>query len=109
MTRVYLWQGNMRYGYLTEEGGKYVWTPDVASIESVDPIHMILFPLPRKKTSFKEVPPIYDSFAFSQRADLVEQAKVLPTDTPFERLVKFAALHFTPLHYYISLCETYDR
>ena len=108
MTKVYLWYKDIRYGYLTQQKGKYVWTPDVATLDSLDPVYKFALNLPFKKTVFDRVPPRFDAFAYTSRADLVEKAKIFPTDTPFERLVKFATLPFTRLDYYVTLSDVYS-
>jgi len=108
MTKVYLWYKDIRFGYLTMQGEKYLWTPDVATLEGLDPVYKFALLLPFKKTVFDEMPPRFTDFAYTKRADILEKAKILPADTPFERLVKLASLPFTRLDYYISLSDVYS-
>lgn len=94
--KVYLYYYEFKLGYLEYINKKYIWNPDEEGIKGARKeyeIAMDFFFLPDKVKEYDIVPKHYDEY-ITDRYDLVEKAKILPTDNKIERLYKMSKLNY---------------
>ncbi len=96
--RVYLYFFEFNLGYLEQEENMYVWKPDVSVINKArkkypDPMDFLF--LPDIEKAYEKIPNHFNEFYIaSSRPDLKENAKILDSDTPMEKLYKMSKLNY---------------
>ena len=99
MKQVYLHFKEIELGFLTEEAGNYIWVPNADGIKEFyvkyEAATDLLFLSSTEPEVYNKIPYHFDEFVESSyRADLQEDAKIVDSDTPFERLYKMGTLDY---------------
>lgn len=108
MTKIYLNFNEFELGFLTEENGKFVWTPSADQIKQFMVVYdgaADLFLLDKTQPkAYSMVPYHYNEFLeASERDDLAKLAKINPSDSDFLKLYKMATLDYLDQQFVIKV------
>lgn len=107
MIKIYLSLDEFTLGYLSEKDGGYIFhasSEDIKEATKKYPIKMKFFTLNKSGIKeYKNIPNHYIQYLDNiDRKDIVEKAKILESDTDFQRLHKLTKLNLNVINFKIS-------
>lgn len=98
MKKVYLYFREFELGFLCQENGKYIWSPNPSEIKKFSEKYFFgdfLFLDREKPVTYDKIPHHFIEYVqSSSREDLKKSAKIEKGDSDFEKLYKMATLDY---------------